>query len=246
MPLPSITKISLKITCLRFHSNFPGANVLTMLTLPLSPKQQRLNIWSFHSLHQVFETCQTEFSHKGFQIWFTKNHLSDWTDCCWLLTSDWCIVAGYWPHTDALLLVIDLRLMHFCWLLTSDWCIFAGYWPQTDAFLLVIDLRLMHFCWLLTSDWCIFAGYWPQTDAFLLVIDLRLMHGLLLFPHRCPDFMYSLCSPQNVSRSYGNRQHWCYVYLFWWTLWRLWWRRALDTLYTVSLKNLSWLIYFRK
>ena len=186
---------------------------------------------------------------------------------CWLLTSDWCIFSGNWPQTYAFLLVIDLRhafllvidprLMYFCWLLTSDWCIFcwlltsdwcifAGYWPQTDAFLLVIDLRLMYFCWLLTSDWCIFAGYWPQTDAFLLVIDLWLMHGLLLFPHRCPDFMYSLCSPQNVSRTYGNCQHWCYVYLFWWTLWRLWWRRTLDTLYTVSLEHLLWLIYFRK
>ena len=33
MPKPSITKICLKITCLRFHSNFPGANELrSMLT----------------------------------------------------------------------------------------------------------------------------------------------------------------------------------------------------------------------
>ena len=29
MPQPSITKICLKITCLKFHSNFPGANELT-------------------------------------------------------------------------------------------------------------------------------------------------------------------------------------------------------------------------
>ena len=28
MPQPSITKICLKITCLKFHSNFPGANEL--------------------------------------------------------------------------------------------------------------------------------------------------------------------------------------------------------------------------
>ena len=28
MPQPSITKIYLKITCLKFHSNFPGANEL--------------------------------------------------------------------------------------------------------------------------------------------------------------------------------------------------------------------------
>ena len=32
MPQPSITKICLKITCLKFHSNFPGANELTVLT----------------------------------------------------------------------------------------------------------------------------------------------------------------------------------------------------------------------
>ena len=29
MPQPSITKICLKITCLKFHSNFPGVNALT-------------------------------------------------------------------------------------------------------------------------------------------------------------------------------------------------------------------------
>ena len=29
MPQPSITKICLQITCLKFHSNFPGANELT-------------------------------------------------------------------------------------------------------------------------------------------------------------------------------------------------------------------------
>ena len=30
MPQPSLTKIHLKITCLKFHSNFPGPNELTL------------------------------------------------------------------------------------------------------------------------------------------------------------------------------------------------------------------------
>ena len=33
IPQPSITKICLKITCLKFHSNFPGANELTFYGL---------------------------------------------------------------------------------------------------------------------------------------------------------------------------------------------------------------------
>ena len=38
MPQPSITKICLEITCLKFHSNFPGANELksAALALPLT------------------------------------------------------------------------------------------------------------------------------------------------------------------------------------------------------------------
>ena len=56
MPQPSITKISLKITCLKkFHSNFPGANELTIiipLKTHLSPLSQLLLTSSvFPSFH---------------------------------------------------------------------------------------------------------------------------------------------------------------------------------------------------
>ena len=37
---------------------------------------------------QSFETCQTKFSFKGCQTWFTKKHLPDRRDFCWSFTSD--------------------------------------------------------------------------------------------------------------------------------------------------------------
>ena len=44
MPQPSITKICLKITCLKFYSNFPGANELTHypLVAPCGDRHLRL------------------------------------------------------------------------------------------------------------------------------------------------------------------------------------------------------------
>ena len=39
MPQPSVTKICLKITCIKFHSNFPGANELIYVS-KISPRSQ--------------------------------------------------------------------------------------------------------------------------------------------------------------------------------------------------------------
>ena len=42
MPQPSITKICLKITCLKFHSNLPGVNELAC-NIPLPPEAMNNN-----------------------------------------------------------------------------------------------------------------------------------------------------------------------------------------------------------
>ena len=54
MPQPSITEICLKITCLNFHSNFPGANELTC--------------WCLGDLNEIF---QPNFSKRclGYLMW---------------------------------------------------------------------------------------------------------------------------------------------------------------------------------
>ena len=45
MPQLSITKICLKITCLKFHSNFPRANALNQSGLIISPNPMNRELW---------------------------------------------------------------------------------------------------------------------------------------------------------------------------------------------------------
>ena len=53
MPQPSITKICLKITCLRFHSNFPGAYKLSSYCWICSWDIQSYTDWAFFSCNLV-------------------------------------------------------------------------------------------------------------------------------------------------------------------------------------------------
>ena len=58
VPQPSITKIILKITCLKFHSNLSGANKLTHYGLVMSSTVETLYntvnfCWSTHKRHSI-------------------------------------------------------------------------------------------------------------------------------------------------------------------------------------------------
>ena len=57
-------------------------------------------------LHWGIEICLILFSFKGFQTWYAKNHLQDWRDFCWSLTSKqllrhwgWAKMASIWQTT---------------------------------------------------------------------------------------------------------------------------------------------------
>ena len=61
MPLPSITKICLKIWCLKFNSNFPGANELTGLIAwcQMVPNCGNTNTWLSGDILQIMVTRPT-------------------------------------------------------------------------------------------------------------------------------------------------------------------------------------------
>ena len=111
MPQPSITKICLKITCLKFHSNFPGANELKYVVIivkdltilysqyhnccwPLEPGYQ--HAWYCHSLCWIF-CCSMSSSWvfdgipvhvlQWLTVSFNKIPCKDWCPC--LLRSQW-------------------------------------------------------------------------------------------------------------------------------------------------------------
>ena len=69
MPQPSITKICLKMTCLKFHSNFPGANELWQnvcvhnipaLELPVSSEKKYMHTWFISRLFWQYKVGQDD------------------------------------------------------------------------------------------------------------------------------------------------------------------------------------------
>ena len=67
MPQPSITKICLKIVCLKFHSNFPGANELTKIFFSVV---NRYSLWAtVHGLTYVMRLCAGSVMIIGNNVW---------------------------------------------------------------------------------------------------------------------------------------------------------------------------------
>ena len=73
MPQPSITKIHVKITNLKFHSNLPGANELWFLA-NMAVNQKGCNLLSysircFENTHNWPPKAHPKGQHKGLSLW---------------------------------------------------------------------------------------------------------------------------------------------------------------------------------
>ena len=86
MSQPSITKIFLKITCIKFHANFPGANELIS---KLSVKWVTLSAWSCgvsHLVQYLFPSCLMRSGNVVYVgvkcIWYIKMQELSWCQPC--------------------------------------------------------------------------------------------------------------------------------------------------------------------
>ena len=94
LPQPSITKICLKITCLKFHLNFPGANDLTQTRCcSLECLEMHLCQWTVSLLVQIMPWCLLN----------TKPWFHPMLACCWLELAELLYhVQKFVPNTESL------------------------------------------------------------------------------------------------------------------------------------------------
>ena len=81
MPQPSITKICLKITCLKFHENFPGANEL-MDNLPLFTWGEVSTSHPWHK-QRLLPTLKCTGAVRGEDQLISKHKLGNTTSIKW-------------------------------------------------------------------------------------------------------------------------------------------------------------------